>query len=108
MKSGRPLIGSGIGQRILNGDGGGWIRGALTREAIFQLSRYHVYQRCTRKIRDKKAQKRSGNCMILTGRRKCWNILRTSVENQIDSGRQRAQELYQYLNHNKRRPSAYD
>ena len=47
-----------IGQRILNGDGGGWIHEPYDPEAIFQLDRYHVYQEITRKIREiKKAQK---------------------------------------------------
>ena len=39
-----------IGQRILNGDGGGWIHEPYDPEAIFQLDRYHVYQEITRKI----------------------------------------------------------
>ena len=46
-----------IGQRILNGDGGGWIKEPYDPDTIFQLNRYHIYQRILRKIGDKKVQK---------------------------------------------------
>jgi hypothetical protein len=46
-----------IGQRILNGDGGSWIKEPYDSEAIFQLDRYHIYQEILRKISHKKAQK---------------------------------------------------
>lgn len=45
-----------IGQRILNGDGGNWIKEAYDPDAIFQLDQYHIYQEIRRKIRDKEAQ----------------------------------------------------
>jgi len=45
-----------IGQRILNGDGGGWIKEPYDSEVIFQLDRYHVYSKITEKISDKQAQ----------------------------------------------------
>ena len=40
-----------IGQRILNGDGGGWIKETYDAEAIFQLDRFHIYKELKRKIR---------------------------------------------------------
>ena len=46
----------GIRQRILNGDGGGWIKEPYDPEVIFQLDRYHVYQEILRKISDKEAR----------------------------------------------------
>lgn len=46
-----------IGQRILNGDGGSWIKEEYDPDTIFQLDRYHIYQEILRKISDKKAQK---------------------------------------------------
>lgn len=46
-----------IQQRILNGDGGSWIKETYDSETIFQLDRYHIYQEILRKIPDKKAQK---------------------------------------------------
>lgn len=45
-----------IGQRVLNGDGGSWIREAYDPDALFQLDRYHIYQEILRKIKHKDAQ----------------------------------------------------
>lgn len=45
-----------IGQRVLNGDGGSWIKELYDPDAIFQLDRYHIYQEILRKISDKEAQ----------------------------------------------------
>jgi hypothetical protein len=45
-----------IGQRILNGDGGSWIRDPYDADVIFQLDPYHIQQEILRKIKDKKAQ----------------------------------------------------
>ena len=42
-----------IGQRILNGDGGSWIKEPYDPDTIFQLDRYHIYQEILRKIGDK-------------------------------------------------------
>ena len=33
-----------IGQRILNGDGGSWIREPYEKETVLQLDRFHIYQ----------------------------------------------------------------
>ena len=44
-------------RRILNGDGGSWIKEAYDPDVIFQLDRYHIYQEILRKIGDKEAQK---------------------------------------------------
>jgi hypothetical protein len=44
-----------IGQRILNGDGGSWIKEPYDPDTIFQLDRYHIYQEILRKIKDKDA-----------------------------------------------------
>lgn len=46
-----------IQQRILNGDGGSWIRETYDPDAIFQLDRYHIYQEILRKISDRDAQR---------------------------------------------------
>ena len=45
-----------IGQRILNGDGGSWIKEPYDPDTIFQLDRYHIYQEILRKIGDKEAR----------------------------------------------------
>ena len=46
-----------IQQRILNGDGGSWIKEPYDPEAIFQLDRFHIYQEIKRKLKEKEAQK---------------------------------------------------
>ena len=46
-----------IGRRILNGDGGSWIKEPYDDEAVFQLDRYHIYQEILRKISSKAVQK---------------------------------------------------
>ena len=70
-----------IQQRILNGDGGSWIRETYDPDAIFQLDRYHIYQEILRKISDCDAQRKgilyknmgvqeSQNCTVITMRMK--------------------------------------
>ena len=46
-----------IQQRILNGDGGSWIKEPYDPEVIFQLDRFHIYQEIKRKLKEKEAQK---------------------------------------------------
>lgn len=46
-----------IQQRVLNGDGGSWIREPYDPETIFQLDRFHIYQEIKRKLKEKEAQK---------------------------------------------------
>src|SRR5699024_5338571 len=45
-----------IGRRILNGDGGSWIKEIYDPEALFQLDRFHIYKEIKKKIRDTEAQ----------------------------------------------------
>ena len=95
-----------IGQRILNGDGGSWIKDTYDPDTIFQLDRYHIYQEILRKIADKKAQK---NIRELFEEEKTDEMLEyiqtyaTSVESpdEKDKSSKKALELYEYLNHNK-------
>ena len=95
-----------IGQRILNGDGGSWIKDTYDPDTIFQLDRYHIYQEILRKIPDKKAQK---SIKELFEEEKIDEMLEyikiyaTSVENpnEKDKSSKKALELYAYLNNNK-------
>ena len=43
--------------RVLNGDGGSWVREPYDPDTVVQLDRYHVYQAILRNIGDKKVQK---------------------------------------------------
>lgn len=95
-----------IGQRILNGDGGSWIKEPYDPETIFQLDRYHIYQEILRKISDKKAQK---DIRELFEQEKMDEMLEyiqlyaTSIEHRDESNKEsnKAMELHKYLNNNK-------
>lgn len=95
-----------IGQRILNGDGGSWIKEPYDPETIFQLDRYHIYQEILRKIGDKEAQKAIRSLFDeekIEEMLKYIEIYATSVASldEQDKTSKKAQELYQYLNNNK-------
>lgn len=95
-----------IGQRILNGDGGSWIREVYDPEAIFQLDRYHIYQEILKKIADKKAQREIRELLEADRPEEMLEYIRTyavSVESpdENDKRSRKAMELYQYLENNK-------
>ena len=102
-----------IGQRVLNGDGGGWINEPYDSEVIFQLDRYHVYKEITRKISDKQAQE---EIRRLFDEEKPEEMLEyieiyaTSVESpdEKDKRSKNARELYKYLNNNREGLLPYD
>lgn len=102
-----------IGQRILNGDGGSWIKEPYDPDAIFQLDRYHIYKEILKKIRDKKAQE---DIRELFDEEKHDEMLEyiktyaTSVESpdKNDKAGRNAMELYKYLANNKEGLLAYD
>ena len=95
-----------IGQRILNGDGGGWIKDPYDPDVIFQLDRYHIYKEILRQISDKKAQEEIRRLfdeekpdeMI-----QYIEIYATSVESpdEKDKKSKKAWELYKYLSNNR-------
>lgn len=102
-----------IGQRILNGDGGGWINEPYDPEVIFQLDRYHVYQEITRKISDKKAQKEIRELFDAGKPEEMLEYIQVyaaSVESadEKDTKSKKAMELYKYLNNNKEGLLPYD
>lgn len=102
-----------IRQRILNGDGGSWIKETYDPEVIFQLDRYHVYKEILRKIHDKKAQEAIRS---LYDEEKPDEMLEyienyaASVESpdEKDNRSKHARELYRYLNNNKAGLLPYD
>lgn len=102
-----------IGQRILNGDGGGWIKEPYDPETIFQLDRYHIYQEILRKISDKEAQEKIRKLFDAEKMEEMLEyieIYATSVESpdEKDTKSKKAQELYKYLNNNKEGLLPYD
>ena len=92
-----------IGQRILNGDGGSWIKEPYDPDTIFQLDRYHIYQEILRKISNKDAQKEIRRLFDeekMDEMLEYVQIYATSVASQDenDKSSKKAMELYQYLN----------
>lgn len=102
-----------IGQRILNGDGGGWIRDPYDPDVIFQLDRYHVYKEILRQISDKKTQ---DEIRRLFEEEKPDEMLEyieayaVSVESgdETDKKSKKARELYKYLSNNRDGLLPYD
>ena len=102
-----------IGQRILNGDGGSWIKDEYDPDVIFQLDRYHIYQEILRKITDKKAQEDIRQLLEEDRPEKMLEYIQmyaTSVESpdEKDNRSKKAMELYKYLNNNKEGLLPYD
>lgn len=92
-----------IGQRILNGDGGSWIKEPYDPDTIFQLDRYHIYQEILRKISNKDAKKEIRRLFDeekMDEMLEYIQIYATSVASQDenDKSSKKAMELYQYLN----------
>ena len=95
-----------IQQRILNGDGGSWIKETYDPDVIFQLDRYHIYQEILRKLGDKSAQKQARK---LLEEEKIEELLEfilvyaDSVEttDPKDKRSEKARELHKYLTNNK-------
>ena len=95
-----------IGQRILNGDGGSWIKEPYDPETIFQLDRYHICQEILRKISDKEAQTEVRWLFEEEKTEEMFAYIETyavRVESpeKKDKRSQKARELYQYLYHNR-------
>lgn len=95
-----------IGQRVLNGDGGSWIKEPYDPDVIFQLDRYHIYQEILRKISNKEAQseiRRLFDEEKIEEMLKYIEVYATSVESpdEKDKSSKKARELYQYLSNNK-------
>ena len=102
-----------IGQRILNGDGGGWIKEPYDPDTIFQLDRYHIYQEILRKISDKDAQaeiRRLFDAEKPEEMLEYIEVYATSVESpdEKDTKSKKARELYKYLSNNKEGLLPYD
>ncbi|MCM1154805.1 MAG: ISLre2 family transposase [Roseburia sp.] len=102
-----------IRQRILNGDGGSWIKEPYDPDVIFQLDRYHIYQEVLRKIKDKKAQQEIRGLLEAEKIEEMLGYIRNyadSVENpdEKDKRSQKARELLKYLENNKEGLLPYD
>lgn len=95
-----------IKQRILNGDGGSWIKEPYDPDVIIQLDRYHIYQEILRKIGDKEAQTEIRKLLEEDKPDEMLDYIETyavSVESpdEKDKRSKKARELYQYLSNNR-------
>ena len=102
-----------IQQRILNGDGGSWIKDPYDPDTIFQLDSFHIYQAIKRKIPSKEAEKRIKELLDaqkIDEMLEFIKIYATSVESndEKDKASRKALELYEYLNNNKDGLISYD
>lgn len=96
-----------IGYRILNGDGGSWIKDPYEPDTVFQLDRFHIRQEIKRKLNcDMEARKAAEKLFEEEKMDEMLEYIRIyadSVEtnDEKDTRAKKARELYQYLNHNK-------
>ena len=102
-----------ISQRILNGDGGSWVKEPYDPDTIFQLDRYHIYQEILRKISHQEAQKEVRRLFEeekLDEMFEYIEIYANSVESadEKDKSSKKARELYQYLGNNRDGLLPYD
>ena len=91
-----------IRQRILNGDGGSWIKETYDPDAIFQMDRFHIYKEIKKKIREESARKQIRELLEEKKADKALEYIRIyadSIESddEKDKGSDKARELYQYL-----------
>ena len=102
-----------IAQRVLNGDGGGWIKEPYDPEVIVQLDRFHVYKEIKRQISDKEAQEEIRSLFEAEKPEEMLEYIEvyaTSVESpdEKDTRSKKARELYKYLSNNREGLLPYD
>ena len=95
-----------IGQRILNGDGGSWVKEPYDPETIFQLDRYHICKEILRKIGDRKAQEEIRELFQAEKMDEMLEYIQIYADSvagndETDKRRKNALELYSYLNNNR-------
>jgi len=95
-----------IEQRILNGDGGSWIKEPYDPDTIITLDGFHVHQEIKRRITEKKAAGRITELYV--GEKpdemlEYINIYADSVESNDESDKRssNARKLHDYLNNNR-------
>lgn len=96
-----------IEYRILNGDGGSWIKDPYEPDTVFQLDRFHIQQEIKRKLnQDKEAAKVIGELFEAEKIEEMLSYIQVYADSvDTDDGKdtraKKARELYQYLNNNK-------
>ncbi len=96
-----------IEYRILNGDGGSWIKDPYEPDTVFQLDRFHIRQEIKRKLnQDKEASKAVEGLFEAERMEEMLSYIRiyadsVETDDEKDKRAKKAWELYQYLNNNK-------
>lgn len=96
-----------IEYRILNGDGGSWIKDPYEPETVFQLDRFHIRQEIKRKLNwDKEVAREVEKLFEAEKMDEMLEYIRIYADSvdtgdEKDSRSKKARELYQYLNNNK-------
>lgn len=96
-----------IEYRILNGDGGSWIKDPYEPDTVFQLDRFHIRQEIKRKLsHDKEAAKAVEELFEAERMDEMLEYIQTyadsvDTDDEKDTRSKKARELYQYLNNNK-------
>lgn len=96
-----------IEYRILNGDGGSWIKDPYEPDTVFQLDRFHIRQEIKRKLnQDKEAAKAVEELFEAERMDEMLSYIRiyadsVETDDEKDKRAKKAWELYQYLNNNK-------
>ena len=95
-----------IRQRVLNGDGGSWIKEPYDSEVIFQLDRFHIYQEIKSKLKEKEAQKEVTELFEVGKMEEMLEYIRIYADSvdsndRTDKRSSNAKKLYEYLSNNK-------
>lgn len=96
-----------IEYRILNGDGGSWIKDPYEPDTVFRLDRFHIRQEIKRKLnQDKEASKAVEGLFEAERMEEMLSYIRiyadsVETDDEKDKRAKKAWELYQYLNNNK-------
>lgn len=92
--------------RVLNGDGAGWVKACEDPDTVFQLDRFHIYQKILKSIRDREMQSRLKNLYDACKTDELLESIQIYADSiaageEKNSGEKKAQELYEYLSGNK-------
>lgn len=96
-----------IEYRILNGDGGSWIKDPYEPDTVFQLDRFHIRQEIKRKLnQDKEAAKAVEGLFEAEKMDEMLEYIQiyadsVDTNDEKDTRSKKARELYEYLNNNK-------
>ena len=92
--------------RVLNGDGAGWVKAYEDPDTVFQLDRFHIYQKILKCVRDKEMQDRLRNLYDACKTEELLEAIEiyadsVAADNDKEKGEKKALELYEYLGVNK-------